>query len=143
MKEEILERLRKVFDYKGIKKASDIQHLMDFNHTTASNYYNGKQLPDLEKLSTIAQTWEDVNIHWILTGDGKMIVDKSSGTSKLDAFRDDEILTYIYGNQKRFKEHDLTKRVFDALFIKDWMESLKKESDRIKAIYEERYGPID
>ncbi len=73
MKEEILNRLRTVFDYKGIKKASDLQHLMDFNHTTASNYYNGKQLPDLEKLSTIAQTWEDINIHWILTGNGNML----------------------------------------------------------------------
>ena len=143
MKEEILERLRKVFDYKGIRKASDLQHLMGFNHTTASNYFLGRQLPDLEKFNTITRTWEDINVRWIVTGEGKMLIDRSSGNVKLNAFSDREIMTYIASNSDRFKEENLTKRVFDAMFIDEWAAELDRQYKKIKEMFEKKYGAIE
>lgn len=140
MKEEILDRLGKVFKYKGITKASDLQHLMGFNHTTASNYFHGRQLPDLEKFNEMTRMWEDINVRWIVTGEGKMLIGKDTGNVKIDAFDENEILTYILKNQERFKKLELTKRVFDAMFLSEWMESLRKESERIKEVYNEKNG---
>lgn len=140
---EISKRLLKALEYNGVKTAAELQRIIGTPHATANNYFQGKRIPTMEYLSKLTQQFDKINIRWILTGKGKMNLDSDSGPAKLENFSDREILTYIKDNQERFKGQDLTKRVFDVLFIDEWIEELDKQYEKVKSMFEKKHGLID
>lgn len=139
---EISGRLKKVFKYKGVQKAVDLTELFGFNHTTATNYFTKDRVPTADNLMLICNVYKDINVRWILTGEGLMRRDESKGDVEVSAFPKEEILAYLNNNREDFKELSLTRKVFDAMYLDEWMEDLKSEKEKIRLEYERVYGPL-
>lgn len=71
--ESVNERILKIYNDKGFRKYSEFAEKTGLSHQTVSNYLKGKQKPDVEKLSIIQQSFDDVNAEWLLTGKGNML----------------------------------------------------------------------
>lgn len=85
--ESINERILKIYKDKGFRKYSEFAEITGLNHQTVSNYLKGKQKPDVEKLSIIQQSFDDINAEWLLTGKGDML--------KLDNSFPDDLIKFI------------------------------------------------
>lgn len=70
---EVNIRIKELFDYKGFKSYSKFAQVTGLGHQTASNYIKGTQKPDVEKLSQIIQSFDDISAEWLLTGKGEML----------------------------------------------------------------------
>jgi len=70
---EVNKRIKELFDSKGFKSYSKFAQATGLGHQTASNYIKGTQKPDVEKLSQIIQSFDDISAEWLLTGNGEML----------------------------------------------------------------------
>ncbi|MDM1396095.1 helix-turn-helix domain-containing protein [Myroides odoratimimus] len=70
---EVNQRISQIADYYNIKSYADFAQRTGLNHQTVSNYLKGKQKPDIDKLSQIKQSFEEIDANWLLTGNGNMI----------------------------------------------------------------------
>lgn len=68
------ERLIKVLDYHSIRKASDFSKICGFNHQTALNYMNGSSFPTYDKMLSIKNNFENINLNWLIAGEGSMLL---------------------------------------------------------------------
>lgn len=142
LKKEIWDRFMEALKDNGVDKAARLAEVMDSPHATANNYFGGR-LPTLDKFSLMVPVLEKSNIRWILTGDGNKRRDINTGNIKLSAFDHNDILAYINMNREDFKSNSMTKKIFDAIYLDEWMDELKNERERIKEVFEKKYGPID
>lgn len=69
----INERLKAVADYYGLNRYSEFAEKTGLPHQTVSNYLKGKQKPDVDKLSIIQRSFDEVDALWLLTGQGEML----------------------------------------------------------------------
>jgi len=69
---DINSRLAKYAEKHDVSKASVFAEKTGFNHQTASNYLNGRRKPNAEALAQIKQTFGDINLTWLITGEGDM-----------------------------------------------------------------------
>lgn len=129
LKGEIAERLVEALKHKKVNTAAELARILDSSHPLASNYYKKERTPTMEYLSILAQAFKDLNIRWILTGEGTIDVKNVETENSLASFDDQEILTYITTNRERFKENVTTKRVFDAMYLDEWMSEIEKVKD--------------
>lgn len=137
MKTKISERLQRIQDFYGIKNMSEFARKAGLLNQTASNYLKGTQKPDIEKLSQIKQSFDEINADWLLTGRGEML--KDSIKTSLDDFDKVDILRYIIDNQEIFKTmksfplllNDIKE---ESLFneMKNRMEKLEREMSLIR-----------
>lgn len=70
--EEINKRLNEIAEYYGLFTYAKFAAKTGLSHQTISNYLKGKQKPDVEKLSAIKQSFEEIDANWLLTGEGEM-----------------------------------------------------------------------
>lgn len=136
LKGEIADRLVKALKYSNVQTPADLARILDSSHPLANNYFKKERVPTLEYMSILSQSLQNINIRWVLTGEGKMIVDPSNESGKLDGFDDMDILSYINDNRERFKNNVTTKKVFDTMFLDEWMAEIKKIKDELI----EKYG---
>jgi phage repressor protein C with HTH and peptisase S24 domain len=66
-------RLREIAKYYGLVSYAKFAESTGLSHQTASNYLKGKQKPDIDKLSQIKQSFDEVNADWLLTGNEPML----------------------------------------------------------------------
>lgn len=131
LKGEIAERLVKALKHNDVQTPADLARILDSSHPLASNYYKGERVPTLEYMSILSKSLQNINIRWILTGEGKMIVEPSEKECSLENFDDMDILIYINKNQDRFKKNTFTQKVFDAMFLQEWMGEINKVKDEL------------
>jgi len=67
------ERLRRIRKSKGLNQA-DFAQIMNASRTSISRYEAGDQVPDVATAASLCNAL-GVNGHWLLTGDGTMLVD--------------------------------------------------------------------
>ena len=72
------ERLIKVLDYHNVRKASDFSKICGFNHQTALNYMNGSSFPTYDKVLSIKNNFEKVNLNWLIAGEGSMLLESNN-----------------------------------------------------------------
>lgn len=132
LKGEIAERLVKALKHNDVQTPADLARILDSSHPLASNYYKGERVPTLEYMSILSKSLQNINIRWILTGEGKMIVDPSQKECSLENFDDTDILIYINKNRERFKENTFTQKIFDAMYLNEWMEEVGKVKNELK-----------
>lgn len=142
LKKEISKRLVKAMKDNNIEIAAQLAEVLSSPHATANNYIKGR-LPTMDKFSIIVPSLDKTNIRWIFTGEGDRWRSRSGEGKSLSDFTPFEILTYISANKEAFKSNSLTKKVFESMFIEEWMEELKREMEELQKRYEEKYGPID
>ena len=71
---DFTERLIKVLDYHKIRKASDFSKICGFNHQTALNYMNGSSFPTYDKMLSIKNNFEKINLNWLVAGESSMLL---------------------------------------------------------------------
>ena len=81
---EINKRLRQIAEYYGLSRYADFAKKTGLKHQTVSNYLKGKQKPDVDRLTLIMQSFEDVNANWLLTGEGDMILNHDNKVKEQD-----------------------------------------------------------
>ncbi|CAL2108634.1 hypothetical protein T190115A13A_80209 [Tenacibaculum sp. 190524A02b] len=69
----INDRIKQIFDFYNFKSYAGFAKFIGISHQTASNYLKGKQKPDVDKLSQIIQSFDNISSKWLLTGIGEMI----------------------------------------------------------------------
>ena len=62
-------RLEKILDYYGLS-ATAFSEKIDFNRSTISHLISGRNKPSLEFVMKVVQTFEEVNLYWLLNGKG-------------------------------------------------------------------------
>lgn len=76
----ITDRLREYLSFKGISTIKEFSTFVGFSHQTASNYWKGLRVPNHIALEKITRSFTELNISWLLTGDGEML--EKSGQSE-------------------------------------------------------------
>ena len=72
------ERLIKLLDFHNVRKASDFSKICGFNHQTALNYMNGNSFPTYDKMLAIKNNFENVDLNWLISGEGSMILGRDN-----------------------------------------------------------------
>tara|TARA_A100000171_G_scaffold52460_1_gene70910 strand:+ start:5787 stop:6239 length:453 start_codon:yes stop_codon:yes gene_type:complete len=62
-------RLEKILDYYGLS-ATAFSEKIDFNRSTISHLISGRNKPSLEFVMKVVNTFEEVNLYWLLNGKG-------------------------------------------------------------------------
>ena len=71
MTSNIAERLSEVMKYKGFK-ISSFADFLNVSHSFVSQILSGKRNPGHELIVTIATKLPEINLRWLLTGEGEM-----------------------------------------------------------------------
>jgi len=66
---EFSKRLEKILDYYGLS-ATAFSEKIDFNRSTISHLISGRNKPSLEFVMKVVNTFEEVNLYWLLNGKG-------------------------------------------------------------------------
>lgn len=113
MIENTLHRIKKYIDFKGIS-ISAFEKKNDFSNGAFSNQLKKNKTIGVDKIENILKNHTDLNPIWLLTGNGKMIVEVNN------------------------KQNDI-----DMLILKNENELLKKDVDYLKIIIENQKKIID
>lgn len=70
---ELTERLNKIFKHYNMTKYSEFAEKTGLSHQVSSNYLKGKQKPDAERLIQIIQSFDEINVEWLMLGKGEML----------------------------------------------------------------------
>ena len=62
-------RLEKILDYYGLS-ATAFSEKIEFNRSTISHLISGRNKPSLEFVMKVVNTFEEVNLYWLLNGKG-------------------------------------------------------------------------
>lgn len=68
----INERIRAIAAYYDINSYAEFARITDLGHQVVSNYFKGRQRPDVRKLSKIQEAFDEIDAHWLVTGEGDM-----------------------------------------------------------------------
>jgi plasmid maintenance system antidote protein VapI len=66
---DFAKRLGKILDYYGLS-ATAFSEKIDFNRSTISHLISGRNKPSLEFVMKVVNTFEEVNLYWLLNGKG-------------------------------------------------------------------------
>lgn len=69
---DFFSRFTQFTEYYGVNKASELSKKTGLQHQTVSNYLKGRK-PDADSLAIIQQTFENLDMCWLLTGKGQML----------------------------------------------------------------------
>lgn len=85
------QRLKQFIKYKGLKQ-SEFSERMGFSTTILSRYVNDKHIPGPETLIDISLKFEEINLHWLLTGQGEMLLsnkEEKASNSEMEAMKEE------------------------------------------------------
>jgi len=69
---EIIERVKQLVSHLGVSE-SEFASAIDVGQRSVNYYLKGAQKPNLNFISKIALSFPDINIDWLVTGEGEMI----------------------------------------------------------------------
>lgn len=102
----IKERLKKVIEYKGLNLKT-FSEITKIPYRSIQNYLRSEREPNLEALTKIGVN-TDVNLHWLITGEGEMF----NSSIKPDSLNENESDLL---NHYRLLSDD-TQKAFDVSF---------------------------
>lgn len=128
--ENIYNRLRELFDYQGINTPTDLQKKYGFNNTTATNYFKKGRVPKTEFLLLIKQKFENLDLNWLFTGEGEMLIGSNieplSNQEKIKLLEDKMVVL----EENRSLLRDLNKKEKEIAELK--IENLKLKGENIE-----------
>lgn len=82
---EIFLRIKQLAEHYGVTKPSEFAKKTGFSHQTATNYLKGLRTPNTAAFEIIQQSFDGLNIDWLLTGRGEMLkADKGNANAVAD-----------------------------------------------------------
>ena len=121
MEENIKERLTSYLKYKGINK-SEFGRIIGVSNAYISSMRKSIQ-PD--KAEKIASSFPDLNISWLMTGEGEMLI---SGV-----VQNNQNGSNIHGHTVNYQSENSTEKLIDMLKKKD------EQIDRLLTLLENKY----
>lgn len=108
--EKVRDRLKKYLNYKGLK---DKEFCSSLGVSTA--YISSmRESISPDKLKSIALLYDDLNITWLLTGEGEMLKEPVGDEAEAEPTLG-ELARMIADHDRRF--HDQMERIMDAMGI--------------------------
>lgn len=80
LKKEVGARLRAIL---GMESQKDFARALDVSPQRLNDYLAGRNFPSEEFLYRLAKV-RDVNLHWLVTGDGEVYVDEAKNVSEIE-----------------------------------------------------------
>lgn len=77
----MIERIKEIVQLKEGGNNSTFTEKVGVRQNTFSQYMNGKRSLSLDVVVKVAMTYPDVNVDWLITGEGEMLKSKSSNLS--------------------------------------------------------------
>lgn len=123
-----------------------IQYI-DFKGVSVTNFFNDTGIKrgflDTDKLNStvsdlflakIIATYEDLNLYWLITGNGKMLVEKEQKQYYVDENK------LIVANEP-FNESELVKTLKETvIYLKKEVEELKDDKELLKSVIKTKLG---
>ena len=69
-------RFTQFAEYYSVIKPSELAKKTGMTHQSASNYLKNKGNPSIEVINQIKMAFPKLNINWLLTGNGEMLLDE-------------------------------------------------------------------
>ncbi|NDV59037.1 XRE family transcriptional regulator [Bacteroides sp. 519] len=97
METSVIERVSEIIKYKGLTTRSFALKI-NFNYSTLNNYIVGRRTAiDLNLISKISETFDDISVEWLLTGKGHMLKQQPE-----DVEEDEDTLYHITKSGNKF-----------------------------------------
>ncbi len=97
-----------------------------------SNYEKGARLPSANFLKKLRETFQ-ININWLLTGEGPMFLEEWEGRGKVVNFEDERLKQMFEYLRERWESADLEgRRMIELEFVsafRDYVDWLKKQEE--------------
>ncbi len=127
-------RLEKILDYYGLS-ATAFSEKIDFNRSTISHLISGRNKPSLEFVMKVVQTFEDVNLYWLLNGKGTFpstaVLENKDATTTSNFQTTETISSAEKSTQKNLENHSSVSKI-DKNSVSD---SSSSAIDRIVIFY--------
>ena len=129
-------RLLHIVEFQGFKNINDfaLNGLKYDSSSKLNRLKDDKNKPSVEIILDIANQFPDVNIHWLLTGKGNVLL---SQTDTQTPHLQEPTEAYILENKKQLTSNYTTLK--EAIFLKD--ELIKTLKEKIE-IQEKQFVPI-
>ena len=72
------QRLKQTRKYLDISQEK-LARMLDLSSSTIINYEKGKSVPSIKELKVLNEVYPKLNLHWLITGDGKMLKEEETG----------------------------------------------------------------
>ncbi len=126
---EIGRRIEKVRTHLGLNQVSFAKRL-GTSQGVISNYEKGARAPSIKFLKNLREIFQ-VNINWLLTGEGPMFLEEREGRGKVVNFEDKRLKQMFEYLRERWEAADLEgRRIIELEFSRafhDYVEWLKKQ----------------
>lgn len=87
---ELIERINKVREYHNLSGMA-LAAKIDMNYTTINNYLNGTKTPSAGFLVALKSTFMDVSMDWLISGEGKMLIEKPTRDELMKELADTKV----------------------------------------------------
>lgn len=95
---EFAKRIEKILSYYGIS-ATAFALAIDFNRSTISHIMSGRNKPSLEFVMKVVNTYDEVELYWLLNGKGSFPIPKDSLRSISEINKDVNVYPKITSSQ--------------------------------------------
>lgn len=142
---KIGDRIRKVMEFKNMNYRS-LGILLDYSDGQTRNIMINKSVPKIDFVQNLLRAFPEINVNWLITGEGEMLDDVSENRkvtdySKLDNIelikhlleRKDELI-----QDETFK--DYVRMVMELIMADDEREKKNKALEELKEIAIKKYS---
>ncbi len=117
------QRLREVVKYYRYTQ-DDFAKIIGTSKANLFNYFADKTKPNIEIIARLKKEHPDLNIDWLITGEGNLLVNKNADHEKIDIVKES---LPSYGYKELLKEKD--KRIKT---LEDLVDSLRDTINRLE-----------
>lgn len=111
---EFIERLKSVINYTGLQNA-DFANKCGISKSQIQKYLNGSQEPKMIFFGNLKKHFPQINIDWLIVGEGEMIVESQSDINTTGNSSTDIVEIEHTKLVKRFKNKELAKKINEQL----------------------------
>ncbi|SEC44614.1 hypothetical protein SAMN04489761_3014 [Tenacibaculum sp. MAR_2009_124] len=130
----ISERIKLIIDYLGENKSTFSKKIGLTNNVTIGRIVNEGRNPSYEVLKKICETYPNIDTKWLLTGEGSMILSKSS--SLFDEMDKIELLNFLIDNNEELIQDVNFRKYFqmnmELLLFDEEKEKAKEAIEKLR-----------
>lgn len=124
----VINRIKEFIDHKGLK-VSRVEKAIGASDGTLRNAIKNQTEINSKWLVLLSEIYEDLNIEWLITGNGVMFAENSK--TSLDGYSVEEIITYLFSNKEAFRKNAVYQLLMENELKEKVIETLEKEKENL------------
>lgn len=124
--ETIQERIETILRFTGLKRG-EFEKIMGMGKNSLSNITNKGYSPQLDLIQKIVSVFNELDTHWLITGEGPMFKSLESGPEKMPA-KAKAILEKMNAAEKSANASDAASKEKDAQIIAN-IQTLRRKAE--------------